>query len=572
MKAGKREKVATATAVILFTLVMTACIGGDDAKENRPEQAIERKGTLIIGEMVAFPENLSPLAREGTSAAAKHVVNGMFPSPFRILPDLSFAVNKDLMGTEPTIEETDGQQVVTYEINPDAVWSDGVPISADDFQFVWRLQRSSDPAVGGCAGLVSTAGYDQIQSVVGSDNGKLVKVTYLSPYGNWKDLFSLFPAHVMDMGDAATNCTATLAGWPTGRGIPQDISSGPWQLLSENIDPGVQTLILTPNPRWYGEGPFLESLVHRSLSGDADMLVRLLESREIDMIATQPQRDLITTVRDLDNVTSEVSAGLAFEHFDLNTANVHLAKPGVRRAFALALDREVIAMSTVGEIYEEARVMNNHLFINTQREYVDNAPEQLNTQDLTSAKQLLESAGYVLGAGGIFEHPRDGPLSLTMSTLPDDPLRKRTIDLAAAQVAEAGFGITRVLDPGILGGPFEPTSLASGGFDIVLFAWVSSPAVSGNVSLYKTGGGQNYAGVSNAEVDSLLDQLASEVNPETAAQLANEADEILWEELVTIPLYQKPIYTVWSNEFEGIVPNPTSAGPMWNSDEWKLAE
>nr|MBA2533290.1 hypothetical protein [Nocardioidaceae bacterium] len=164
MKAGKREKMATATAVILFTLVMTACIGGDDAKENRPEQAIERKGTLIIGELVAFPENLSPLAREGTSAAAKHVVNGMFPSPFRILPDLSFAVNKDLMGTEPTIEETDGQQVVTYEINPVAVWSDGVPISAGDFQFVWRLQRSRDPALGGCADLVSTAGYDQIQS------------------------------------------------------------------------------------------------------------------------------------------------------------------------------------------------------------------------------------------------------------------------------------------------------------------------------------------------------------------------------------------------------------------------
>jgi len=101
---------------------------------------------------------------------------------------------------------------------------------------------------------------------------------------------------------------------------------------------------------------------------------------------------------------------------------------------------------------------------------------------------------------------------------------------------------------------------------------VSSPYVSGNISLYETGGGQNYAGVSNSEVDALLEQLASEVDPEAAAQAANDADAILWEELATIPLYQKPAFTAWSSEYEGIEPNATSAGPVWNSDSYALVQ
>ena len=62
------------------------------------------------------------------------------------------------------------------------------------------------------------------------------------------------------------------------------------------------------------------------------------------------------------------------------------------------------------------------------------------------------------------------------------------------------------------------------------------------------------------------------MDPDTAAQLANDADTILWEELATIPLYQKPIFTAWSSEYEGIEPNATNAGPVFNSDEFRLVE
>ena len=378
---------------------------------------------------------------------------------------------------------------------------------------------------------------------------------------------------MLDQGDDAANCESTTAGWPIADGIPEDISGGPWQLKAENIDVGQQVITLTPNPQWYGEGPLLDGLIYQTIGDETSVVVAAVQAGDVQLVQPQPQLDLVGQIKDLEpNVTSETTFGLSFEHFDMNTANVHLAKPEVRKAFGLALNRPELVASTVGAFDDRAQVLNNRFFVNNQPEYADTAPAEYNAQDIEGAIALLEGVGYTIGPDGVAVHPQDGPLALKMSTTQNNPLREQTIDLASAQVAEAGFAIEKFLDPDIFEGPDSPTSLEARGFEIALFAWVSSPFVSGNVSLYETGGGQNYAGVTNAEVDDLLGQLAVEVDPDTAAQLANDADTILWEELATIPLYQKPIFTAWSSEYEGIEPNATSAGPLWNSDSYSLVQ
>ena len=574
MKATRRRTAVTAS-IAATAMVLAACGGSDSDGGGATDEGgeeVERAGTLIYGEGTAFPENLNPLIAAGNSVATAFLLIRVFPAPFRTLPDYTIGFDDDLMASEPTIEETDTGQVITYEISPDAVWSDGTPITADDFEFSWRLQRSSDPDDGGCESLLSTTGYDQIESVEGADEGKTVTVTYSSPFPDWKSLFGLFPAHVLDEGDDAANCEATTAGWPTAEGIPDDISGGPWQITAANIDSGAQVIALSPNPEWYGEGPFLERLVHQTIGDESGTVVSALQSGEVGLVNPQPQLDLVTQIQDLaPNVESEITFGLSFEHFDMNTGNPHLAKQEVRQAFALALDRPAIVEATVGQFDDRAQVLNNRFYVNNQPEYEDTAPEQYNEQDTAGAIALLEQAGYTIGADGIATHPQDGRLELTMSTTQNNPLREQTIDLAAAQLAAGGFAIEKFLDPDIFAGADKPTSLEARGFDVALFAWVSSPYVSGNVSLYETGGGQNYAGVSNEEVDDLLGQLSTELDADTAAQLANEADTILWEEAATIPLYQKPAYTAWSSQFEGIQPNATNAGPLWNSEEIKLA-
>lgn len=573
MKALGRRTAVTA-AIASAALVLAACGGNDTGTGANPTDSggggAEPTGSMVYGESTSFPENLNPLIAAGNSVATANILIRIFPAPFVTLPDFSIAYDEDLLASEPTVEVDGETQTVQYEIAEDAVWSDGTPITAADFAFTYRLQKSSDPADGGCESLLGTTGYDQITDVT-DDDGKSVTVTYSSPFPDWKSLFSLFPAHVLDKGDDAANCEATTTGWPIATGIPSDISGGPWQLKAESINAGQKVLTLTPNPEWYGDGPLLAALTYQDIGSEASTTVSALQNGEVNLVNPQPQLDLVQQVQDLEpDVTSEITFGLSFEHFDMNLKNVHLAKPEVRKAFALALDRPALVAGTVGQFDERAQLLNNRFYVNNQPEYSDNAPAEYNAQDVEGAKQLLESVGYTQGADGMYTHPTDGPLTLKMSTTQNNPLRESTIDLATSQVAAAGIKIEKFLDADIFAGADKPTSLEARGFDIALFAWVSSPYVSGNVSLYKTGGGQNYAGVTNPEVDDLLTQLSTEVDADTAADLANQADTILWDEMATIPLYQKPIFTAWSNQYEGIEPNATNAGPLWNSDQISL--
>ncbi len=551
-------------------MVLAACGGSseDPADDPADEGGTERSGALIFGQETAFPENLFPLIATGNSVATANMLIRTLPAPFLTQPDFTFGVDPNLNAEDPAIEETDGGQVVTYTLNPDAVWSDGTQMTVDDFEFTWRIQRSSDPADGGCEALISTVGYDQIESVEAGDDEGSVVVTYSSPFPDWKSLFTLLPAHIMDTGDDASNCEMVTTGWPVAEGLPDDFSGGPWQLLAENIDAGQQVVTYVPNEMWWGEGPLLENLIIQTIGSEANTTVAGMSSGDLQLVQPQPQLDLIGQLDGLaPNVTSEITFGLSFEHFDMNFGNVHLAKPEVRQAFGLALDRAEIVGATVGAFDDRAQVLNNRFYVNNQPEYVDTAPEQYNAQDTAGAIALLEEAGYTIGANGVAVHPEDGPLQMRMSTTQNNPLRESTIDLASAQVAKAGFAIEKFLDPDIFAGNLE-----EGNYDIALFAWVSSPYVSGNASIYETGGGQNWTGGSSAEADELLAQLATEVDPTAAAQLANDADAALWEDLSTIPLYQKPIVTAWSSDFEGIVPNATNAGPVWNSDQFALAQ
>jgi peptide/nickel transport system substrate-binding protein len=77
---------------------------------------------------------------------------------------------------------------VVYKIKPETVWSDGTPISADDFAYAFRARNTRDCPK--CA-TSSNSGYDVLESVVGSDNGKTVTATFRAgqTYPDWKQLF-----------------------------------------------------------------------------------------------------------------------------------------------------------------------------------------------------------------------------------------------------------------------------------------------------------------------------------------------------------------------------------------------
>ena len=122
---------------------------------------------------MALDENLAGF-NINTSAASEYVlqqiINMVWPQVFIITNKLQPVLNTQLMESA-TVTSTNPQTVV-YKLNPKAVWSDGTPITADDFIYNWQAQ-SGNPAYTDVGNqpydAASTAGYNQVQSVVGSD-------------------------------------------------------------------------------------------------------------------------------------------------------------------------------------------------------------------------------------------------------------------------------------------------------------------------------------------------------------------------------------------------------------------
>ena len=581
-----RRTTALLAAGAALALTAAAC-GGNSGNNTSPGgQQSKASGQVVLVESSDNFENLFPLITAGniTSVASQEIQ--ILPRPYYIWPDLNYHADLNVLAAEPKTSTEGGKFTVTYQLNDKAVWSDGTPMSWKDYEYTWRIQKSNDPKNGGCAAILATTGYDQIGSVKAGDSDKQVVVTYDKPFVDWKSLFlPFFPAHLLDQGDAKKNCDYITKGWPTQQGFPNDISGGPWQLLKKNINFGQKTYVLTPNPKWWGPSTGLERLIYRNLGSDAGVLTKALQADEVQSIYPQPQLDLVTQVRNLQpKVTSNVTFGLSFEHLDMNTRNVHLAKPEVRKAIATALDRKDLVSRTVGQFDNRASVLNNRFFVTNQTQYKDNSAGLYDSPDIAKAKSMLEGAGYKLGNDGIYAI-NGQRLSLELMTTVNNKLRENTIDIITAQLKQAGIEIKKSLNPNIFAGAdTDKHSLEGGKFDMALYAWVSSPTLAGNVSIYQGVKGdsqqQNYVHGNDTKVDDLMSQMVVETDPTKAADLANQVDTQLWSDLFTLPLYQKPTFLAYSSKMtaynkddqKGIGDNASQDGPYWNSSSWTLRQ
>ena len=180
-------------AGLLLVVAAPAC----SSSTSRPASpAATQKGGTVTG--VGFEEPISfnvriPDKQSSNLAVMKSVWRGVWT----VTPDFDFALNTDLI-TSAEMTSADPQTIV-YKINPQAVWSDGVPVDADDFIYNWEIARPGAKDIDGSPSqsVVLPGGPDPIASVTGSDGGKTVTVVYKQPNVQWKVLFNyLVPAHI----------------------------------------------------------------------------------------------------------------------------------------------------------------------------------------------------------------------------------------------------------------------------------------------------------------------------------------------------------------------------------------
>ncbi len=518
----------------------------------------------------------------------------VWPGTFITDNKLNVYVNKDLLNNVTSKLNGAGQQVVTYTLNPKASWNDGVPITADDFIYNWQSlsgQTKYKDKGNKPYDAAGTTGYSSILSVKGSKpankakcstgkssqrnahlcpNGKVVTVTFAkaTPFADWPSLFGIVvPAHM-----------ARKVGFNTGFNIngggdEKKLLSGSWYTVT-SYNQSNNTVILEKNPKYWGHPGKLGTIVFAGSTDDSTGIAGI-QSGTFNVF--EPISTSLTMIQQAQAASSQIKfsvvPGLQFEHFDFNQANPYLAKLAVRQAIAYGTDRHAMIAATVGQAAPSTKPLDNHIYMNNQPQYVANG-SAYDTVNVAKAKSLLEGAGFTMGPNGYYQ-PNFGPqsgqdLTLSLTTTTGNVIRSATQQVFQSQMKAVGIKITIVNHPAAT---FFGSDLPNGNYDIGEFAWVGSPFATGNNSIYcsytdATNCASNWTHYANPAVDALLAKGAAATSPKAEAAFYNQADAAMWADMNTLPLYQKPIMTAWSNNYANILPNPSSAGATWNAFAW----
>jgi peptide/nickel transport system substrate-binding protein len=577
---GRSGRFLTAAALVsVAAITLVAC--SSSSTSSPTTGAVKTGGTLTM----ALDEDLSGF-NINTSAADEFVLQEIldlvWPQAFIVNSNLQPVLNTQLL-TSATETSTNPQTIV-YNINPKAVWQDGTPINADDFIYNYQAQ-SGNPAwtdVGAQPyDTASSTGYDQIASVTGSNppngaacdpgsasdrnaglcpNGDTVTVKYSTPFADWKSLFTnIVPAHI-----------ARTVGWNTGFSGPSQTISGSWYSIQSYATNS--SVVLVRNPKYWSTPGKLDKVVFQFFSDDTQE-VPALQNNEVQIInPSTVNNSIVQTAAQVPGVTRQTLPGLEFEHFDFNEADPYLAKLQVRQAIAYGTNRPEIISHTVGEISSGIQPLGNRMFVNSQAPYVNNG-SQYDTVNVAKAESLLSGLGFKK-VNGYYEPnygPQSGsPLTFTIQSTSGNTIRAETEQLFQAQMKTIGIKINiQNYDANT----FFGTNLPNGTYQIAEFAWVSSPFTSGNQSIYcsytnTADCGENWIHYANPQVDKLMKEGTQASSQAQEAADYNAADKILWQDMATLPLYQKPQYFAYSSKYANIVPNTSEVGVPWNGNLW----
>lgn len=495
----------------------------------------------------------------GNTYETGQALAGILPVPIIVNPDSTVEWNRNFFAEAPKVEG-ESPMKVTLKIRPDAVWDDGTPISAKDFEAFWRWNNGRDCP--DCT-AAATAGYDLISAVTGSDNDKTVTLTFDKPYPDWMSLFGfLYPAHVAAKAGPLNTPAGLKASFEAFKETPPAWSGGPYKIAESKKN---ESLTLVPNEKWYGSPkPSLEKIVFRIIEDQAQHAVAL-RNKEVQMLISQPSEDLVNQIKAVPNVNFSLAKGPNWEHIDLNLQNEFLKDMPLRQAIFTAIDRKAIIDRTVGRFFQGAEPLNNHIFMPGTKGYKDHVTATgQGTGNADRAKKILTDAGYKLD-GGKLTTPGGKPVApLRFRYTTGNTLREQTAQLVQANLAAIGVTIS-----------IEPTdklgdTLEKGDFDVIVFGWVGSSFTSDKKDLFSTDGGGNYGHWSNKEADGLMDEGARSLDADKARELFNRADEIMTREAYNLPLFQKAVLLAVFSEFTNIRNNATAAGPTYNIEAWGL--
>jgi peptide/nickel transport system substrate-binding protein len=553
-------------ALVVSALVVGALAAAATAA---PAATGKQQSKLITVGVDAFPPVLNNLTTAGLGEWTAMIAGPALARGYKLLPDFSYQpwlFDKDCAVTE------ESPFTVDCTIRADAKWSDGVPLTSNDFKFTYDtiMNKKND--------IASRNGYDKITAfnVISPTEFQMVFQSVFAPFRElWAGASTtVLPQHILQGQNFNKVWNSCICDPKTKK----PISSGPMMVQSFTPD---QQATLVPNKNYWGGKIAQVPKVVFVPARDTNSELAAFRSGEVDMIYPQNQIGLRKKIESVDGAAYTTTLGPQWEHFDMLTTVPGLDDLQVRKAIATAMPRQQIVDRVVKDANEKAAVLNNTQYMVNQQQYQPNWDIYPASGDVEAAKRILDAAGWVPGSDGV-RQKGNVKLAFTVGTTSGDQARILSEQIIQQQLQKIGVKLTIKNSPDILA-----VNLPAFDYQTIIFAWVGGPdPYSGNViwlssaipatcskRLAKAGecdsSGQNYTKVKDPQVDALLNATDQDTDPAVRAAHFNAADtQLATNDVTIIPLFQKPTQLGYRSTIAGVQDNPTQDGFTWNIEDW----
>ena len=411
--------------------------------------------------------------------------------------------------------------VYTYKLRDNLLWSDGVPVTADDF--VFSFQRILDPKTAAQyasllypiknARLVNEGKLPPAAVGVKALDAKTVQITLEEPTPYLPTLLTHqttqpVPKHVVEkFGDRWTS-PGTM------------VTDGPYKLAEWVPNAYVK---LVKNPHYYDADKVKIDVVYFYPVKDSQVELDRYRAGDLDITDSLPTRDLPNLKKEMPTQV-HMHAYMANSYLQINVHRKPFDDLRVREALDLAIDREVLCNDILkaGEIpaysfvppgmanYEPGAHLWFHNLTMDQRR--------------AKARELLAQAGF----------GPNNPLKFTYRYM--DGLDSRRAAIAVADMWKQ-VGI----DASLLNTEVKVhyDALRTQDFDVADAGWVADYNDPENyLFLMESSSGQmNYAKYSNPKYDALMHQAAQTQDLKARADLLREAEQIILDDAPVVPEY-----------------------------------
>ena len=535
-------------------------------------------GQIIIGdwqEANQFNPFYSSQVTEANVGSAAWSSLVVLTHDYKYAPDLAAEIPTTTNGGVAVPGTGSDAMTVTWKLRPGLKWSDGEPLTCDDFKFAheWVLDKDN-------TGIGTLSNYQAVSGVDCKSDTEMVQHFPKIFEGYITLEVAPLPRHYFK--DYAIKDMVAGKGFRANE-IKNTPVSGAFKF--DSVTPGSE-LRLVKNPNYtsfsLGKVAHLDTLIWKWY-GDADAMIAGYKAGEVDF-ATDLQDSDIPKVEDLGDQVSAAPA-LLYEFLRPNWSatacsknptvqdrgtGCPMADPAMRQAIAYAVDKNAINTRLLGNTVQ---VANTNISPGAWF-FADQPPA---TYDPAKAASILDAGGWVAGADGI--RVKDGLRAKIELCTTTRQVRQDTLALIAGWLKDVGIeGVPNPVDAAnIFAGYNEstadtPCALSRSNFDLAEHAFSSSIDPLGNYFSYHSSQfepkGANDAQVKDTAIDAAMDAVQNSVDFQVIKDAMAEFQKVYVEKTVEIPLYYRKNVDLASPKLGNFLSNPTQQGPTWNVVDW----